>query len=223
MRDEYKDFNDEPPTRGSQSVLWIIAVALVCLAAGAYSYLREVDGNRDVAGYAGTAGILRAPVMGELSTVPVRTVANERVVGTSGTSAIEPTDAASNATIKELETITGASDGHELVGRKVDLHVPVQSRANNVSFWVGNKDNRMLVVMDRDRRTSAQRQRGAVADNQISPVHSGQQADVTGTVQKLPRVEAMYSWGLSRDDWNELANRPIYISADAVRAEDVRN
>lgn len=225
MRDVYEEFNDERTAGSTQWLVWTIVVAALCFTAGGYSYLREVDGDRDVVGYAGTAGVLRAPVIGELSTVSVRAATTDgRAVGTAGTTGATPTDTASEsaATIKELETITGTNDGHELVGRKVDLHVPVQSRANNVSFWVGEKDNRMLVVMDRDRRTPTDRQRGAVADNPISPTHAGQQADITGTIQKLPRVEAMYSWGLSRDDWNELASRPLYIRADAVRSEDSR-
>ena len=221
MRDEYEDFNDERTVGPLQWTMWTIVIALLVFTAGGYWYLREADGERDVIGYAGHSGVLRAPVTGELSTVPVRGVTDARAVGTAGTTAVGSTDRASDAaaTIKELETITGDNDGHELVGRKVDLHVPVQSRANNVSFWVGEKDNRMLVVMDRDRRSAAQRQQGGVANNPISPVHAGQQADITGTIQKLPRVEAMYSWGLSRDDWNELASRPLYIRADAVRGE----
>jgi hypothetical protein len=92
-----------------------------------------------------------------------------------------------------------------------------------VSFWVGEKDNRLLVVMDRDRRTSSQRQRGEVAAHDIAPVHSGETANITGTIQKLPSyTEAMYSWGLSRDDWDDLASRPIYIRADVVRADGGR-
>jgi hypothetical protein len=224
MRDDYEDFDDErgvPDIEqmegvGRRPILFVIGLLVVMTLGGAW-YLRETDDNRDVTGYAGHAGVLRAPVNGEPSGVAPRPAGEPGAVATSGTTAAASTSSA--AVIRELETITGAADGHELVGRKVDLHVPVQSRANDVSFWVGEKDNRMLVVMERDRRTGAERQRGEPAMHYISPVHAGQQADIAGSIQKVPYEEAMYSWGLSTLDRRELAERPIYIRADSVTAE----
>ena len=65
-------------------------------------------------------------------------------VGTSGTHA----GAAENHggdVITEIETITATTNATELVGRRVDLHVDVQERANDRAFWVGSRDNRVLV------------------------------------------------------------------------------
>lgn len=213
-------------TKPGMGLVWLVSLFSIVLLCGGYVYLREADGDRDVIGYAGHSGDLRGPThYGDLESVSVRNAANsETAVGTSGRTREVATDAGidSPATIKELDTITGDNDGHELVGRKVDLHVPVQSRANNVSFWVGEKDNRLLVVVDRDRRTSSQRQSGEIAPATFAPLHAGESADIAGTIQKLPYTEAMYSWGLSRQDWDALASHPVYIRADAVRTDDVR-
>jgi hypothetical protein len=107
-------------------------------------------------------------------------------------------------------------DGHELVGRRVDLHVTVSDIANDVAFWVGEKDNRVLVVMARDNRDGARRQSGGVASHGIVPVHRGQQAAISGTVQRLPKAEEMFSWGLTNNEAAQLEGRPIYIRADRV-------
>jgi hypothetical protein len=53
----------------------------------------------------------------------------------------------SPATLHDLETVTGSTDPHELIGRRVDFHLRAEDINNDASFWVGNKDNRMLVVL----------------------------------------------------------------------------
>ena len=121
--------------------------------------------------------------------------------------------------ITEIETITGATDGMSLVGRHVDLHVDVQDRANDYAFWVGSPDNRLLVVLRRDNRDGAERQRGQPSNHRIAPVHGGQRATISGVVRAAPKGEHRYSWNLTRDDENELVDRKIYIDADAVSSE----
>jgi hypothetical protein len=121
--------------------------------------------------------------------------------------------------LTELETITGAIDGNELVGRRVDLHVDVQNRANDVAFWVGSRDNRILVVMARDNRSGRQRQLGVGAGHNIVPVHDGQRATISGVIRRLPDAQAMASWGLTVAEKSELTDRKIYIRADHVSSE----
>ena len=86
-------------------------------------------------------------------------------VGTTGReSPPEPED--SPATLHDLETLTGAVDPHALVGQRVDLHVRVRDVNNDTSFWIGNKDNRILVVHHR-----------------IEPFEAGQTARIVGSIE----------------------------------------
>lgn len=141
-----------------------------------------------------------------------------RAVGTSGTreASAEAPDA---NVVTEIETITGVNDGMTLVGRRVDLHVEVQQRANDVAFWVGSPDNRVLVVIGRDNRTGAQRQTGEPSGHGISPLHDGQPAAISGVIRPVPPAEQRMSWSLTEADEKELADRKIYIRADTVSSE----
>jgi hypothetical protein len=145
---------------------------------------------------------------------------NPGTVGTSG--AINDADQDRNRpaegnVIHELETITGTNDGHELVGRRVDLHVPVNQHINDVAFWIGAGDNRLLVVMARDDRDAAERQRGAPSHGGLESFQAGQRATISGSIQRVPYGEAMYGWGLTDADRAELMERRIYLRADTVK------
>lgn len=118
--------------------------------------------------------------------------------------------------VREIETITGANDAMALVGRRVDLHVDVQERATSVAFWVGPRDNRVLVVLA---RAPDQRKRGEPAGHWVIPVRGGQRAAVSGVIRAVPAGEDMVSWNLTHDDKAELDERKIYIRADAVSSE----
>jgi hypothetical protein len=151
------------------------------------------------------------------------TQAEPGAIGTSGTDVPKgadenagPAAVVAPAIIQELETITGSVDGNELVGRRVDLHVTVREIANETAFWIGEGDNRVLVVLGRDTRDGDDRQRGLPPSHRILTVHAGQQATVSGSVRRLPRAEEMHSWDLTRTDMAELRERPVYIRADAV-------
>lgn len=143
----------------------------------------------------------------------------EGVLGTTGQATGDNAGPALT-TIHELETITGATDGHELVGRTVDLHVPVQQHLNDVAFWIGPRDNRLLVVLARDNRDGATRQEGRPGSTGLTIPEAGQQATISGTIQRVPYAEAMYSWGLTNADRAELMERRIYLRADSVTAQD---
>jgi hypothetical protein len=128
--------------------------------------------------------------------------ASSGAVGTSGTSRA----AESRNVIRELETITGTIDGYELVGRRVDLDVRVQQPVSDRSFWVGPKDNRLLVVVRPESAADA------------GQVVNGQQTTISGTIERLPPAATVDSWGLSAADHAELLDRRIYLRAETVTA-----
>jgi hypothetical protein len=144
---------------------------------------------------------------------------NTEAIGTSGADApggaTDMRGAAAPVLIQELDTITGANDGRPLIGRRVDLQVTVRD-PNDVAFWAGEGDNRVLVVFGRDSRDGAGRQEGLPSSHGIEPLQAGQAARVSGTIQRLPEAEQMYSWRLTGHDVAELAGRGIYVRADRV-------
>jgi hypothetical protein len=139
-----------------------------------------------------------------------------------GTSGVDPSaapalGAATNPVIHELDTITGALDGHELVGQRVDLHVDLATNpsmmGNGTRFWIGPRDNRVLVVLRRDTRDDLQRTDGDPSHHGLPPLETGRRYAISGTVQRLPRAEAMASWELTQEEQEVLAQRPIYVAA----------
>jgi hypothetical protein len=138
-------------------------------------------------------------------------------LGTSGT--FDEQAPADTTVIREIETITGLVDRHPLIGRKVELHVPVAGNANDKAFWVGEKDNRVLVVPRRDLRDNAARQDGGVAGNHIARLEIGHMAAITGSIQPVPIVEQRDSWGLTNEDREELAARGVYLRADSISVQ----
>src|SRR3954470_15315951 len=187
---------------------WVVLVLLVVAVAAAGTYaLRET--NRDEARPARNAMINGLPSGGE-----------QDAVGTSGTAHGTPVRTeSSRSVIRELETITGLVDRRPLIGRKVDLHVPVAASANDQAFWIGEKDNRVLVVPRRDHRDSVKRQAGLVADNGIARLEAGTTAAITGSIQELPIAEEMYSWGLNSEDRSGLAAAGVYLGADTITVQ----
>jgi hypothetical protein len=143
---------------------------------------------------------------------------SQGAVGTTGThDGAAETDAGD--VITDIETITGTNDAMSLVGRRVDLHVDVQDRANDHAFWVGSSDNRLLVVIGRDTRDGGQRQRGEPSHHRIAPVRGGQRAAISGVIRPVPHVEQRYSWNLTKHDEQELADRKVYVDAETVSSE----
>ena len=117
-------------------------------------------------------------------------------VGTAGHEGADEPDE-SPATLHDLETVTGTVDPHELIGRRVDFHVKVADINNYTSFWVGNKDNRMLVV------------HGGSSPTNINPA---QTVRITGTIEGIPIAEAS-----AFDD--QLKDQKVYIRAEHVTPE----
>lgn len=152
---------------------------------------------------------------------PAREAAVAGAVGTSG-ARLAHEGAAENETghvVMEIETITGANDGMILVGRRVDLHVQVQAIATDRAFWVGSRDNRVLVVLDRDHHSGVRRRHSRSSHHNILTVRGGQRAAISGVVRPVPRPDERLTWKLTEAGERELADRKIYIRAETVRSE----
>lgn len=141
-------------------------------------------------------------------------------VGTTGRDEhVEPLTN-SDATLHDLETMLGVNDENQLIGRRVDFHVRASDMNNYGAMWIGNGSNRALVVLARDNRTSAQRDRGVPSPNNIQPVKAGQMAHITGTIERIPKDdEARFSWGLADSQHQANTDLKVYIRADSVTPE----
>jgi hypothetical protein len=111
------------------------------------------------------------------------------------------------ATIGGLESILGAGNGSDLLGRRLQVRVPIHQHINDVAFWVGSGDDALLVVLTRDTRNGVERAHGDPGD--VRPVGDV----ITGTIERLPHAEAMFSWGLTNADVARLNERPVYLRA----------
>ena len=144
-----------------------------------------------------------------------------KAVGTSGRTAVtEPRDGeASPSVIHDLETIVGTADASTLVGRRVDLHVPLLGENSLVAFSVGSSEKPLLVVLHRDVRDGHERQVSLPPAHGIVTVERGQQATISGTIQRAPSAEERFSWDLTAPQRRALEARGIYLLADSVRTE----
>jgi hypothetical protein len=124
----------------------------------------------------------------------------------------------SPATIHEIETITGATDQHSLVGRQVDLDLSAGPLATQTAFWVGSKDNRVLVVLGQNNRTQKRRP-GQVATSGVTPVQPGEALRIVGTIEAVPPPSARYSRGLEESVRASLRDEKIYIRATSLSPE----
>lgn len=216
MEDDYRDTNDRPRGYG-----WLKALGalVVLIAVGAAIWmLAETPKERNLAGYPNTQ---ERRDQGELSVRADEGTLQEgeagRAIGTSGGDDPAAFEATEPSIIQDLATITGSVDSAELIGRRVDLHIPVLQQHNAVTFWVGSADNRLLVVLERDVRSSQERNTSKPPSHGIVPVQRGQQVTISGTIQEVPRREERASWSLTRDQERELESRRIYLRADTVR------
>ena len=206
--DEDKDFGPEYYEDPVQTIeshwRWVLPILLmVVLPALAMYFLHE------------TSRTTKAPLLQTmLNGLP--TVGES---GSTGTAGRDRSVAESMVVYSIREVEAGLASRQDLVGRKVDLTVPVLGIANDEAFWIGGKDNRLLVVPSRDRRDAAQRQAGYVSSNDIAELEAGKTAAISGTIERLPIAEETYSWGLTTEDREELAGRGVYLRADSVTVQ----
>ena len=206
--DEDKDFGAEFYEDPEQTIesrgRWVLPILLaVILPAAATVYLHETSRNS------------REPLLqAMLNGMP--TARESGAIGTTG----RDRSVAESLVVYSIHEIEGApTDRQALIGRKVELHMPVGDIANDQAFWVGDNDTRILVVPSRDHRDIVERQAGLIAGNNIAPLETGKTAVISGTIERMPMIEQTYSWGLSTADREELAARGVYLRADSVTVE----
>jgi hypothetical protein len=193
----------EPMVHGRRrrGLRWLFLIGVVVLAGVMLALVIPNQDDRDVASK-GPGG------------------ADPDIGGAVGTAGVDtdygPSEGTLGTIITELETITGANDATQLVGQRVDLHVDVHEVVNEVAFWAGPPDNRLLVVMARDNRTGLDKQTGNPSHHDLTVARAGQQATISGVVRRIPNAEATHSWKLTRRQVEELAERGVYVQAQEV-------
>lgn len=207
---------------------WILPLAAICFAVavlgGLMWALSETNANTNLT----FQGNRRATDIRGRAATPLRESFYKdpsSPVGTGGVVTAAPggqpagTSAAAEP-IKDLSTILGTDDPRTLVGRRVQITVPVAQDQTLTKFWIGPQEDRMLVILGRDTRGGAERQASVPPAHGIAPVHKGQQAVVSGIVERVPRPEERFSWDLTAAQTRELERRGVYIRADKVSAQD---
>jgi hypothetical protein len=139
-------------------------------------------------------------------------------VATNGEGTSNASAPAAAEPIQDLKGILGTDDPRSLTGRRVEITVPVLQDQNLTTFWIGSPQDKLLVVLNRDTRDSAERQASTPPEHGIGAVHQGQHAVITGTVVAVPRAEERYNWDLTRPQTQELERRGVYIRADKITA-----
>lgn len=203
----------EPPrdntVRAPRARWWMWAIAVLIIAG---LFVWSALPNQDRKAVAGEDGVTWGDTP-EPRPAPSPGEGDAGAVGTTGT--LAPSERGRGVIVTEIETITGTHDPRQLVGRRVDLHVDVQERANDVAFWVGSRDNRVLVVLAGDRTARASHEQPR-ASHGILPVQTGQNATISGVVRPIPQPEERFSWRLTERQEDELQEKGIYIRAEEV-------
>ena len=118
--------------------------------------------------------------------------------------------------IAAISSIVSSSDKAALVGRPVGLsNVTVQRVASDRSFWVGDTEPQLFVVVDAG--TLKQATPGA------GTVREGQKVTIDGQIKQLPGTRGtveVTDWGAISDvDAGMLKNREVYVYANRVKVE----
>jgi hypothetical protein len=199
---------------GIAAALSVLGLVMWGLAEGNRSMNLTYQGNR------------RATDIRPRSDNPLRESTYRDPASPAGTSGVlteapgqEPAAESSPEPVQSLSDVLGTDDPRSLVGRRVELTVPVTQDQTLTAFWVGEPGDRLLVVLGRDTRSGADRQASVPPRHEIMPVRRGQQAIVAGTVERVPDAEHRFNWNLTREQMRELRRRGVYIHADSVRAE----
>ena len=103
----------------------------------------------------------------------------------------------------------------EMLGREIDVQIDIGRYGNDVAFWWGTPPNDILAVIARDVRSPEERVSGRPATHPMDLPASGM-VTLRGTIETVPHGEAMYSWGLTRDDGRRLATKGVYLRLSRV-------
>jgi hypothetical protein len=103
-----------------------------------------------------------------------------------------------------------------MIGRQVELEVPIRQHVNDIAFWASFEDHPLLVVLSRDTRDGRMRQAGEPPTRFLEIPDNIDTAVVSGKIERIPHAEAMFSWGLTNHDVDQLFDRPVYLRVDRV-------
>jgi hypothetical protein len=206
---------------------WVVPLAAICFAVavlgGVMWALSETNANTNLT----FQGNRRATDIRGRAATPLRESFYKdpaSPVGTSGllTTATAGQPAGTSAAaepIQDLSTILGTDNPRTLVGRRVEISVPVVQDQTLTKFWIGPQEDRMLVVLARDTRDGGERQASVPPQHGIVPLRRGQGAVVSGVVERVPRPEERASWDLTAAQTRDVERRGVYIRADKVTAQ----
>lgn len=137
--------------------------------------------------------------------------------GTTGRAdAAENSGPAATPITDPVDAITGPAKVRDLVGRRVQMQVPIGPHVNDVAFWVRHEEQPLLAVLSRDSRNGAERQRGDATSATIGDGDTAGTAIITGRIEQIPNAEAMHSWGLTNPDREQLLDRPVYLRVTRI-------
>jgi hypothetical protein len=164
--------------------------------------------------FAGQVKDSRVPTKAETDSGAVSGHDGPSGIGTSG--AVAPGQAASSP-VAQLSSLLGNRPLKELIGEQISFRVDEGGLVPDVAFWVGAGEHRLLVVPQRDRRSSTDRQVGRPSADENIEIRPNEPIVITGVVERIPYAEATYSWNLTRADIAELVSQGAYVRALAVR------
>ena len=134
----------------------------------------------------------------------------EPVAASSAAGARSVEGATAGEPITELAAITGAADAGALAGRPVRLSgARVDRMIGDATFWIGSGQDRVLVILDQVIPSEPRTVEGRVN------VNSGQSVDIQGRLRAA--ADAPPEGVLSAEDQRQLADRQVYVWADAVQ------
>lgn len=138
-------------------------------------------------------------------------------VGTAGSTQQHGDRAESPLTT--VAAVIGAARDEASLGRRVELHITAPHIANEPSFWLGDADDSVLVVLNRDTRSEEQRDTGEPPAHGIQRFEAGEPIVIAGSIERIPAAESRYSWGINDPRHRRSTGQPTYVRADRLTRE----
>jgi hypothetical protein len=123
---------------------------------------------------------------------------------------------------------TGATPGAALdapapmaSGDRTRVSVASRIVAQRPSFWVRGADGDLLVVLNRDSRPEQDADEGAAGRQGAAPDATAAPEErlvFEAVLEELPNAEAMYSWGLTREELERVRTQGKYLRVTGAAA-----
>lgn len=113
------------------------------------------------------------------------------------------------ASLSSLSDITGAENRRSLLGRKIVLdNVVATSVVGDVTFWVGETNNTVLVVKGSELRTGEEGKR----------IQRGQRYRISGVIRLVETIDRQdATWkGVDGDEWTAVQNALVYVESTSI-------